>query len=222
MKKKIVNGLISMISIVGIGLSGIGAAATQVDNANTDVGIGFTAHGPGEKDGPLQIQWAPLALDFATANNVNTVAQSFSEKNNTNRYVVVNDARVSAPTNEWKLSAGLDDLTSPTAGVSALTGAKLEFNAAVQGYTGTAAPEAPGSIVSVAGQTAILASSAVAIPADSTQAPTAIMEDKGVAGAFTGATAMEMSNIELAVPGGIAQPGEQYSATIVWSLDDTI
>ena len=80
--------------------------ATVTDSASTDIGIGFSGHGPGTTPGPLDIQWAPIGLDFSNSNMVNTTAvQAFPETTGTNKYVVVSEKRSNEPTREWSLTA---------------------------------------------------------------------------------------------------------------------
>ncbi|WP_368757014.1 WxL domain-containing protein [Enterococcus avium] len=219
MKKKLVAGLLTSATLLGVCvLGGANASAAEVDNADTEVGIGFTGHAPGTTPGPLEIQWAPLKLDFHNANTVNTVVQDFPEITGTKKYMVVSDTRAGA-TDEWKLTAQLTELTN-AANTETLTGAILKFDTALQGYQGTNAPEAPGSIVAAGARTATGFGAGKTVNAGGSAVN--LMEDGTGSGTYQGQTAMEMDNIKLEVPANAAEVGEQYSGTLTWSLDDTI
>lgn len=219
MKKKLLAGLLTSATLVGICVaSGIDANAAQVDSADTEVGIGFSNHGPGTTPGPLEIQWAPIKLDFHNANTVNTAIQDFPETSGNKKYVVVSDTR-GGSTDEWKVTAQLTELKNAAA-TETLTGAVLKFNSTLQGYQGTNAPEAPGSVVPVAGQTATVAGASQTVNAGGTAVK--VFEDGTGSGTFQGQSAMEMDTIELEVPANAAKVGQQYSGTLTWSLDDTI
>ena len=219
MKKKLLAGLLTSATLVGICMAGgVNASATEVDNADTEIGIGFTGHGPGTTPGPLEIQWAPLKLDFHNANTVNTAVQDFPEITGSKKYMVVSDTRAGA-TDEWKLTAQLTNLTN-AANTETLTGAILKLDSVLQGYQGTNAPEAPGSIVAPTGRTATVAAASQTVNAGGTAVN--VMEDGTGSGTYQGQTAMEMDNIELEVPANAAKVGEQYSGTLTWSLNDVI
>ncbi|HFP7420794.1 TPA: WxL domain-containing protein [Enterococcus faecalis] len=222
MKKNLVVGFVSSVALVGIAIAGGGnVQATVTDSASTDIGIGFSGHGPGTTPGPLDIQWAPIGLDFSNSNMVNTAAvQAFPETTGTNKYVVVSEKRSNEPTREWSLTAQLSDLTN-AGGSETLTGAGLKFDAAVKGYTGTNTPESPGSIVDKGARTATVNASSQSVTAGAAAVP--VMKDAGTGGAsFLGSTAMEMSNVKLEVPANAAKINQQYSGTLTWSLNDTI
>lgn len=219
MKKKLLAGLLTSATLVGICIAGgVNASAAEVDNAGTEVGIGFTGHAPGTTPGPLEIQWAPLKLDFHNANTVNTVVQDFPEITGTKKYMVVSDTRGGA-TDEWKLTAQLTELKN-AANTETLTGAVLKFDTALQGYQGTNAPEAPGSIIAPTTQSATGFAAGQTVAAGG--AAVKLMEDGTGSGTYQGQTAMEMDNIALEVPANVAKDGEQYSGTLTWSLDDVI
>lgn len=218
MKKQLLAGLLASATLVGIGLSGgLGASAAVIDTVDTEVGIGFTGHGGGTP-GPLEIQWAPLKLNFHNANEVNTAVQDFPEITGNKKYFVVSDTRAGA-TDEWKVTAQLTDLKN-AANTETLYGAVLNFDSALQGYDGVNAPEAPGSIVAPGARTATVAG-ASQVAAGGTAVK--VMEDgTGSVGTFQGASAMEMDNIRLEVPANAAKADEQYTGTLTWSLDDVI
>lgn len=237
MKKKLLAGLLTSASVLGVCLvGGATSHAAVVQSENTDLEIGFTAHNPGPGN-PLEIKWSPIKLDFGTANLVNNTPASVTYNASTvsRKYVVVSDTRAGAPTNEWKLTAGMTNLTSSasTPGVGPLTGATLGITGVLRDYTGgTAAPEAPGSIstaafAGTADWSATSPAGAITIPANSIAAPVAIMEDNGN-GAATGSTrltmdtAMELTNVGLTVQQNTAVAGEVYEGTLTWSLDDAI
>lgn len=219
MKKKLLAGLVTSATLVGICVAGgLNVSATEVDNADTEIGIGFTGHGPGTTPGPLEIQWAPLKLDFHNANTVNTVVKDFPEITGNKKYAVISDTRAGA-TDEWKLTAQLTELKNAAA-TETLTGAILKFDSALQGYQGMNAPEAPGSIIAAGARTATVSSSSQTVNAGGTAVT--VMQDGTGTGTFQGQSAMEMDNIELEVPANAAQVGEQYQGTLTWSLDDTL
>lgn len=219
MKKKLLAGLVTSATLVGICIAGgLNASAVEIDHMDTEVGIGFTGHGPGVNPGPLEIQWAPLQLDFHNANTVNTVVHDFPEITGNKKYTVVSDTRAGA-TDEWKLTAQLTELKNAAA-TETLTGAILKFDSVLQGYQGTDAPEAPGSIVAPTGRTATISAASQTVAAGGTAV--AVMQDGAGSGTFQGQSAMEMDNIELEVPANAAKIGEQYKGTLTWSLDDTI
>ena len=217
MKKKVLAGLLTSASLLGVCLTGgVSTYAAAIDDLDTEVGIGFTGHQPGQP-GPLEIKWAPSDFDFGSANTVNTAASQFSEESGSTKYLVVGDTRGGA-TDEWKVTAQLSNLMSGTA---QLAGAELSFNADMKGYQGTAAPEAPGSIIAApAGVTATLNASV-----DLQQGAAAIdvfRDGTAGTGTYQGYSAMEMSDIELDVPGNVAKSGKHYTGTLTWSLEDTI
>lgn len=50
-----------------------------------------------------------------------------------------------------------------------------------------------------------------------------VMEDDGSGtSSYKGTTALEMDEIKMSVPAGVAKAGRQYSGTVTWSLDDTL
>lgn len=215
MKRKVLLGLVSSATVLGICVVGGTALAAEVDTHDTNVGIGFSGHTtpPGTDD--LTLKWAPISFDFGSSNTVNAAAQAFNEDTGAKKYVVVSDTR-SSGSDEWKLTAKLTQLTS---GSSTLTGATLNFDSEKKGYVGTAAPETAGSIIAPT-----LAHTATVASANQTLTPGAaavtVMSD--AASSYKGDTAMEMDNIKLNVPGGVAVEGKQYSGKLTWSLDDTI
>lgn len=221
MKKKILAGLLASATLVGICVTGgVSASAAQVDSQDTDVKVGFTEHS-GPHPGNLAVRWSPFEFDFNSNNAVNAANTSLNEVKNNKKYLVVSDERAFASTNEWKLTGELGTLKTTTS--DELTGAVLKFDTALHGYTGTKAPEEPGSIVAFGARSAVVSGANISIAADSTASPTNIMEDNGGGiGAYTGDTALEMSNIKLEVPGGVAKSGSQYSTKLTWSLEDAI
>lgn len=214
-KKKIIAGLLTSASILGVCTAGGAVSAAEVDSVDTTVGIGFSGHAPGPNPGPLELKWAPISLDFGSSNTVNTATEAFAEESGSKKYVVVKDERA-GQTDKWQVSAKLGNLMSGTA---QLAGATLKFDTALQGYQGDAAPESPGSIVPPEGT----ATTVVAASLDQGASAQVLFED-GTAGSGTyqGASAMEMNNIKLEVPGNIAVAGKQYTGTLTWSLDDTV
>lgn len=219
MKKKLLAGLVTSAALMSLCVAGgMNAKAAVTDSADTEASIGFTGYGPGTTPGPLEIQWAPLNLNFHNANAVNTVVQDFPEITGADKYVVVSDTRGGA-TDEWKVTAQLTDLENAAA-TETLTGARLKFNSTIQGYQGTNAPEAPGSVIAPGARTATVSAAAQSVNAGGTAVT--VMQDGSGAGTFQGQSAIEMSNIVLEVPANAAVNGELYSGTLTWSLDDTI
>ena len=218
MKKRFFAGLLASATVLGVFVAGGTALAAEKDSHDTEVGIGFSAHTVPPGTDPLTILWAPINFDFGTTNTVNTAAATFNETSAANRYVVVEDDRVETNADKWELTAKLSDMKD---GTVQLTGATLSFDAVKKAYTGTAAPEAPGSII------APTALHTATVPATQTLAQSAtavkVMEDDGGGtSSYKGTTAVEMSNIKMNVPGNAAQAGKQYKGTLTWSLDDTI
>lgn len=215
MKRKLTAGLLVSASVLGVCVAGGAALAAEVDSHDTTVGIGFSGHAtpPGTDD--LTLKWAPISFDFGSSNTVNATAQAFNEDTGAKKYVVVSDARTTG-TDEWKLTAELTQLTS---GSSTLTGATLSFDSAKKAYVGTAAPETPGSIIApTAAHTATVAGATQTL----TPGATAVTVMSDVVTSYKGDTAMEMDNIKLNVPGGVAVEGKQYSGKLTWSLDSVI
>jgi hypothetical protein len=214
MKKKLLAGMLASATVLGMFVAGGTALAASVDSKDSEVGIGFTNHGPGVNPGPLQIKWAPIKLDFGTTNS--TAGTTFNEQSGLKKYVVVDDTR-GGGTDKWELSVGLSNLMS---GATQLTGAQLKFDSVKQGYQGTDAPEAAGSIVAPTGSAAVTAANFTLA-----QGATAVkvMEDgTGGVGTHQGFSALEMANIQLDVPANAAEAGKQYAGKLTWSLDDTI
>lgn len=217
--KKLLAGVLLSASVLGVCMyGGVGAYAAPVDDQDTEVGIGFTGHSPGTS-GDLEFKWRPDKFDFGNANTVNTIATDFSEDSGSNKYVIISDDRVAASTNEWKVTVKMSKLMS---GSAQLSGAVLNFNAAKKAYNGTGA-EAPESAGMISAPTAAHTATVVAtqsLPQDG--APVVAMTDSGPTGSYKGMTAMELTDIELAVPANIAQSGKQYTGKVTWSLDDAI
>lgn len=217
MKKKVLAGLLASATVVGVFMAGGTALAAPVDSAGTDVGIGFTDHIPGETPGPLEIKWAPIKFDFGNSNK-HTVT-SFNEASGLKKYVVVSDDRTPATANKWELSAKLGTLMS---GATPLTGATLKFDTDLQGYQGTASPEAAGSIIApdVANTATVPAANFSLAQAGTAQV---VMKDgDGVAGTYRGFSAFEMENIKLDVSSNVVNAGKQFTGKLTWSLDDTL
>lgn len=215
MKKKLLASLLASASVLGVCVASSVALAAEVDSQDTNVGIGFSGHVTPPGTDALTLKWAPIDFDFGSANTVNAAAQAFSEDTGAKKYVVVSDSRAETGAEEWMLTAKLTPMAS---GASTLTGATLSFDSTVKAYVGTAAPETAGSIIAPTGQTATVAA------ANQTLTPGAaalkVMSD--TASSYKGDTAMEMTNIKLNVPGGVAVQGKQYSGKLTWSLDDVI
>lgn len=218
MKKKLLAGMLASISLVGICFSSTSAFAAPVDDQETEVGIGFSGHTPGTP-GDLEFKWKPDKFDFGSANTVNTVAQDFTEESGANKYIIISDDRAAANTNEWKVTVEMGKLMS---GSAQLSGAVLNFNAALMAYngTGTEAPESAGMItLPTAAHTAnVVATQSLVQDAAAVTA----MTDSGASGSYKGMSAMEITDIELAVPANIAQSGKQYTGTVTWTLSDDI
>lgn len=213
-KKRLVAGLLTSATVVGLFATGGTAFAAEVDSAESEVGIGFSNHIPGKTPGPLEIKWAPINLNFDDSNDYTQT--SFNEVTGSKMYTVVNDSRGGA-TDKGELSAKLGNLMS---GSTQLVGAQLEFDAVKQGYTGTAKPELPGSIIAPTGSAAVTAAN---FTLGQGAAATKVMEDgSGGTGTFQGASAMEMSNIKLNVPSNVVNAGKEFTGKLTWSLDDTL
>lgn len=214
MRKKLFAGLLMSASVLGVCVvSGVTADAATIEQ-DTEIGITFTDHDPGKVPGPLEFKYVPNKFDFGTGKKLTDT--SFAEVSGQKKYVVVSDTRAGA-TDKWEVYAKLSNVMS---GTEQLTGAQVKFNATKQGYQGTGAPEAPGSIVAPTGSATVTAPS---VTLSQGAAATKVMED-GTAGTGTyqGATAMEMSTISLDAPANAGKAGLTYSGKITWSLDDTL
>ncbi|WP_137665680.1 WxL domain-containing protein [Enterococcus hulanensis] len=213
-KKRLVAGLLTSATVVGLFAAGGTTFAAEVDSAESEVGIGFSNHSPGVNPGPLEIKWAPINLNFDDSNDYTQT--SFNEVTGSKMYTVVSDTR-GGGTDKWELNAKLGNLMS---GSTQLVGAQLEFDALKQGYTGTAKPELPGSIIAPTGSAAVTAAN---FTLSQGAAATKVMEDgTGGTGTFQGASAMEMSNIKLNVPSNVVNAGKEFTGKLTWSLDDTL
>ncbi|EOH94184.1 WxL domain-containing protein [Enterococcus pallens] len=215
MKKKLVVGLVTSASVLGVCVAGATAFAAVKDTHDTNVGIGFSGHTtpPGSDD--LTLKWAPISFDFGSSNTVNAAAQAFNEDTGAKKYVVVSDARTTG-SDKWELTAKLTQLTS---GSSTLTGATLSFDSVKKGYVGTASPETVGSIIA---PTALHTATVTSPTQTLTPGAAAVVVMSDGTTSYKGDTAMEMDNIKLNVPGGVAAEGKQYSGKLTWSLDDTV
>ena len=212
--KKLLAGVLLSASVLGVCVyGGVAADAAPVDDQETEIGIEFTDHKPGTP-GPLEFKYVPNKFDFGTGRKLTDT--SFPEVSGQKKYVIVSDTRAGA-TDKWEVYATLSNVMS---GSEQLTGAQVKFNATKQGYQGTGAPEAPGSIVAPTGSATVTAPS---VTLSQGAAATKVMED-GTAGTGTyqGATAMEMSTISLDAPANAGKAGLKYSGKITWSLDDTL
>lgn len=216
MKKKLFAGVLASATVLGVCMAGGAALAAEQDTVTTEAGIGFTDYVPGGT-GDLAIKWAPGSFDFGTTNTVNTSATEYNEDSGAKKHVVIEEKRKGA-TDKWELSVGLSDIKS---GSAQLTGATLEFGAKVKAYQGTATPESPGSIVDVLGQTATVTDTTQVLNQGVANQP--VMKDDGNGTrSYEGTTALEMDEIKMSVPAGVAKAGRQYSGTVTWSLDDTL
>lgn len=216
MKKKLLAGVLASATVLGVCMAGGSALAADLpDTVETKAGIGFTDYNEGGT-GDLAIKWAPGNFDFGTTNKVEDTATSYNEDSGAKKYVVIEEKRTGA---SWELTVGLSDIKS---GSAQLTGATLEFDAAVQAYQGTATPESPGSIVApTAAHTATVAS-AKQVLNQGVNNQSVMQDDGNGTSSYKGTTALEMANIKMNVPAGVAKEGRQYSGTVTWSLDDIV
>lgn len=226
-KKRLVAGLLTSATVVGLFAAGGTAFAAPVDNSATEAGIGFAMHGPGTNPGDLEIKWSPLELDFGSANTVNTAVQDFVEQDEAggvHKYVVVKDERDHTSGDvEWKLTAKVDELVSTSNPATKLTGAVLKFDTDKHGYQGTISPEISGITTATLQHTATMAANYSLTTGASTA--TTVMQDGDIGSSLTsyeGNTAMELKNIKLTVPANVAQKGHHYKGDLTWSLEDAI
>ena len=228
-KKRLVAGLLTSATVLGLFAAGGTAFAVEQDNSVSEAGIGFAMHGPGTNPGGLEILWTPLELDFGSANAVNTAVADFAEQDEAggvHKYAVVNDGRPhgsSDPDVEWKLTAKVDELVSTSNPATKLTGAVLKFDTDKHGYQGTVSPEIAGITTATVNHTATMAANYSLTTG--ALAATEVMKDGDAASgptSFGGATAMELKNIKLTVPANVAKKGHHYTGDLTWSLDDTI
>lgn len=215
-KKKLVAGLLTSASVLGICLSG-GTAFAAVQEEDTTVGIGFGEHinPPG---GELQIAWLPKTFDFGSGHTPDAAnAVAYPAAGNAKKYVVVSDARPETGVEKWTLTAKLSDLKD---GSNTLSGATLDFKTAMMGYSGNKAPEDAGSVIAPGARTAVVPTDASLVPGGSA---VKVMNDDGAGtSSYKGKTAVEMTDIELNVLGGKALDNKTYTGAVTWSLDDTI
>lgn len=217
MKKKLLAGMLASATVLGMFVAGGTALAAEVDKRDTEVGIGFTDHIPGETPGPLEIKWAPIKFDFGDSNNY--ASTTFNEKSGLKKYVVVSDDRTPNAANQWKVNVKLGNLMS---GATPLTGATLKFDSDLQGYQGVKPPEEAGSIIApdVANSTTLLGTNFTLTQGNTAQT---VMEDgDGITGTYRGFSAFEMDNIELDVPSNIVNAGKKFTGKLTWSLDNTL
>lgn len=227
MKKKLFAGMLASATVLGMFVAGGTALAAEVDNSESEVGIGFAMHGPGTNPGDLQIRWTPLELDFGSSNTVNIAVHDFVEQDEAggvHKYAVVEDKRDHTSGDvEWKLTAKVDELVSTSNPATKLTGAVLKFDTDKHGYQGTISPEISGIIPATISHTATMAAS-YSLTTGAVTA-TDVMQDGDIGSSvtsFEGNTAMEMKNIKLTVPANTAKKGHHYTGDLTWSLDDTI
>lgn len=219
MKKKLLAGLLTSASVLGVCIAGGNALATETDTVDTKAGIGFTDYNPGTSGDDLQVKWAPGNFDFGSSNAVNSNATSYNEDSDAKKYVVVEDGRAETNSDKWELNVALSDIKS---GSAQLTGATLEFDAAVQAYQGSAAPDSPGSIVAPTAAHTAAVTNATQVLNQGGVAQKLIEDDGNGTSSYKGTTALEMDGIKMNVPAGVAVEGRQYSGTLTWSLDDTL
>lgn len=227
-KKRLVAGLLTSATVVGLFAAGGTAFAAEVDTKDTEVGIGFAMHQPGG-NGALNLRWTPIELDFGKTNTVNTAIEDFAEQDEAGgvrKFAVVEDERphgVTDPDVEWKLTAQMAELVSTSNPATKLTGAVLTFDTDKLGHQGTDSPEIAGIIPAIADQTAVMDPSYSLAAGASTA--TKVMEDNGDISkttSYKGRTAMEMKDMKLTVPANVAKKGHHYTGKLTWSLDDTI
>lgn len=229
MKRTLVTALaVTTLSVISAGA----AYAAEVDNADTEVGIGFVdAHIPGEKDGDLQLRWVPKKLDFGKYNDVNGKYTEFSEVSTNKYYVVVRDTRKDDPTgsandtDKWKVNAKLGDITVAGQPTKKLTKAQLYFDSKAQGYEGENDPNTDNTSIKAAAAHATSKNSTVPTVIAKTQ-----LEANGATKELMRQTAQKNSadwaasleNIKLGVGGKQGEKGLYYSGKLTWTLDDTL
>lgn len=227
-KKRLVAGLLTSATVVGLFATGGTAFAAEVDTKDTEVGIGFAIHQPGGP-GALNLRWTPIELDFGKSNTVNTAVEDFAEQDEVGgvrKFAVVEDERPhgsSDPDVEWKLTAQMAELVSTSNPLTKLDGAVLTFDTDKHGHQGTDSPEIGGIIAATVDHTAVMDPSYSLAAGASTA--TKVMEDDGAllkTTSYNGRTAMEMKNMKLTVPANVAKKGHHYKGKLTWSLDNTI
>lgn len=218
-KKKLVAGLLTSASVLGICLSGGTAFADNVTDQDTQVGIGFGEHiTGGPEDGELQIAWLPKEFNFGSGKTPDaSLAVDYDVTGGAKKYVVVSDERPGVGVEKWELTAKLGDLKTTTG--NKLAGATINFAGAMKGYAGNKAPEDPASVIAPGSRTATVPTGTISLAQGATG--TLVMEDT-VGTSYKGKTALEMTNIKLNVPGGAALDNQTYTGTVTWSLDDTL
>lgn len=228
-KRKLVAGLLTSASILGVCMSGVGSVdAAVVSNGSTDGSIGFTGSTINPSpNGDLDLLWYPTAFDFGSANQASTAAQTYTATNGSTKYAIVRDNRVgnsvaSSP-NEWKLMAQATTLVD---GADTLTGASYEFTGNVlKSYVSasgmdTEVPESAGAISNTlpVGHTAAVTTN-VSLPADGTTDVEIMRADDAT---VDGKYVAELNAISLKVPASTSKEGNQYVGSVNWTLDDTI
>lgn len=230
---KMKRTLVTALAVTTLGVISAGAAyAAEVDNADTEVGIGFVdAHIPGEKDGDLQLRWVPKKLDFGKYNDVNGKYTEFSEVSTNSYYVVVRDTRKDDPTgtsndtNKWKVNAKLGEITNASAPTKKLTKAQLYFDSKAHGYVGEDDPNTVASTIKAAATHATGTGSKTPTVTAKTQleaggASKILMVQNNQDASADWAASLE--NIKLGVGGKQGEKGLSYSGKLTWTLDDTL
>lgn len=230
---KIKKVMATALAATTLSTLGTGAVyATQVDQADTEVGIGFVdAHIPGEEDGDLQLRWVPKKLDFGKYNDINRKYQEFEEVSGNSYYVVVRDTRkddqtgMVNDTNTWKVNAKLGEITVAGQPTKKLEKAQLFFTSKAHGYEGENDPNTDKTTIKVAAAHATDKGSTVPTVVANTQLEAGgttkeLMRQKDQKSSCDWAASLE--NIKLGVAGNQAEKGYHYTGTLTWTLDDTL
>lgn len=223
MNKKFIKGLIttSLIGGMAVGMAPLASAATSLD---TDTTVGFKSDThvppvvPPDPDA-LALRWAPKKFDFADTHVAGSTGPAIQQKaTGPESYVVVQDGRPTATTDQWKLTMKASELK--TSASKKLTNATytLVDKDAIE-YLGTSSPELSTSKGSV--DAAIVTDPVTDLPADGAT-------EVKVASAATSAQknwSIRVDDLTLKVPAtdvAAAVGGENYDGTITWTLSDTI
>ena len=230
---KMKRTLVTALTVTTLAAIGAGTAyAADVDQADTEVGIGFVdAHIPGEEDGDLQLRWVPKKLDFGKYNDVNGKYTEFEEVSTNNYYVVVRDTRKDdqtgsvIDTNTWKVNAKLGEITNANDTSKKLTKAQLFFDSQAHGYEGEDDPNTVASTIKSAAAHATSKGSTTPTITAKTQleaggATKELMRQTDQKASADWAASLE--NIKLGVGGHQGEKGLSYSGTLTWTLDDTL
>lgn len=227
MKKKILFATVATLSVVAGGTLSASAAPVTSQNS-TKATIGFNTHQTpdGGTNGTLDLLYAPTAWDFGTSNTPSNSIQTYNQVNNANSsFLVIRDntgaATGGATVGSWTLKASANQLTSTTSpGEKLSTASKYKMNLTGKGYTDSANESAPTDLNTTGalptGTTVTsTAASPLSLPTDGSSVTIASRNQVSTGVEYP---TVELTDIQLEVPGGAAEGGHTYAGTITWDL----